>query len=112
MVSARASGLSIRGPIVPGNGQASALGVFRAGGDDDALTGEDGRDKVGEGFADACAGLDDEVFAVGERGFDSLGHFELAGAVLVVGMPLGRRAVAGEELAQDALVGGDIWGLD
>jgi len=42
----------------------------------------------------AGAGLDDEVFAIGERAFDSLGHFELAGAVLVIGMPLGESAVA------------------
>jgi hypothetical protein len=36
---------------------------------------------------------------VGERGFDSLGHFELAGAVFVMRVPLGKRSVAGEELA-------------
>ena len=60
---------------------------------------EDGGDQVGEGLAGAGAGLDDEVLAFGERGLDRQGHFELAGAELEVGVPLGEGAVGGEEVA-------------
>ena len=75
------------------------LQVLGAGGNDDALAGEDGGDQIGERFAGAGAGFDDQMLAVGERGFDGLGHFELAGAVFVIRMPLGKRSMAGEELA-------------
>ena len=75
------------------------LQVLGAGGDDDALAGEDGGDEIGERFAGAGAGFDDQVLAIRERGFDGFRHFELAGAVLVIRMPLGKRAVAGKELA-------------
>lgn len=51
------------------------------GGDDDELGLKDGGDKISAGFAGAD--LDDERLAIGEGGFDGLGHFELAGAVLV-----------------------------
>ena len=54
-----------------------------AGGDDDALAGAQGGQQIGEGFAGAGAGFDDEVAAFGERAFDGLGHFQLAGAVFV-----------------------------
>ena len=85
------------------------LEVFGAGGDDHALAGENRGDQIGERFAGACAGLDDQVLLVGERGFDGLGHFELAGAILVVGMPLGKRAWREKNWrTEDALVGGDI----
>ena len=51
-------------------------------------------DQTGEGFAGA--GFDDEVFTVGESGLDGLGHFELAGAVLVIGVPRGKRRRGGK----------------
>ena len=54
-----------------------------AGGDDDALAGAEGGQQVGEGFAGAGAGFDDEVAALFEGALDGLGHFKLAGAVLV-----------------------------
>ena len=54
------------------------LQVLGAGGDDDALAGEQRRHQVGERLAGARAGLDDQVALVGERGFDGLGHLHLA----------------------------------
>ena len=62
------------------------LEVFCAGGDDDALllvagAAERG-EKVGEGFAGAGAGFDDEMALVGEGLLDGFGHGVLAGAVL------------------------------
>ena len=82
------------------------LQVLGAGGDHDALAGEDRGNQVGERFAGAGAGLDDQVLAVRERGFHGLGHVQLAGAEFVVRMPLGKRAVAGEELAHAGRFGG------
>ena len=82
------------------------LQVFRAGGNDDALAGEDGGDQISERFARAGAGFDDQMLAVRERGFHGLGHFELAGAEFVIRMPLGKRAMAGEELAHAGRFGG------
>ena len=62
------------------------LEVFGAGGDDDALlffAGEaEGWEEVGEGFAGAGAGFDDEVAVVVEGGLDGSGHLILAGADL------------------------------
>ena len=62
------------------------LEVFGAGGDDDALLvlagAAEGWEEVGEGFAGAGAGFDDEMAAVGEGLLDLLGHEVLAGAVL------------------------------
>ena len=58
------------------------LEVFGAGGDDDALlalAGEaQGGQKIGEGFAGAGAGFDDEVALVVEGGLDGVGHLVLA----------------------------------
>jgi hypothetical protein len=54
-----------------------------AGGDDDALAGAQGGQQVGEGFAGAGAGFDDQMAALGEGALDGLGHFKLAGAVLI-----------------------------
>ena len=39
--------------------------------------------QVGESFAGAGAGFDDEVAALGEGMLDGFGHFVLAGAVFV-----------------------------
>ena len=76
------------------------LQVLGAGGDHDALAGEQRGDQVGERLAGAGAGLDDQVALIGERRFHGLRHFHLAGAELVVRMPLGERAVPREELAR------------
>ena len=54
-----------------------------AGGDNDALAGAQRRQQIGQRLAGAGAGLDDQVAALGERALHGLGHFELAGAVLV-----------------------------
>ena len=67
-----------------------------AGGDDDALAGAQGGQQVGQGLAGAGAGLDDQVAALGEGALDGLGHFELAGAVLV-GQRRARQNAAGRE---------------
>ncbi len=41
------------------------LQILGAGGDDDALAGLQGRNKVGEGFSGAGAGFDDQVAFIG-----------------------------------------------
>ena len=82
------------------------LEVLGAGGDDDALAGEQRGHQVGQRLAGAGAGFHDEVALVGERRFHGLGHLHLAGPELVVGMPLGERAVPGEELPR---AGGWAW---
>ena len=71
-----------------------------AGGDDDALAGAQGGQQVGEGFAGAGAGFDDEVAPLGEGALDGLGHFQLAGAVLVGQRRAGEDAAGREELVQ------------
>ena len=53
-----------------------------SGGDDDAQAGAQGGEQVSEGFAGACAGLDDEMAALFEGALDGFGHLQLAGAVL------------------------------
>ena len=80
------------------------LQIFCAGGDDDALllvagTAERGQ-KVGEGFAGAGAGFDDEMAAVGEGLLDGLGHGVLAGAVLESERGFCKDAAGGEEVMQ------------
>ena len=47
-----------------------------AGGDDDALAGAQGGQQIGEGFAGAGAGFDDEMAALGEGLLDGLGHLQ------------------------------------
>ena len=64
------------------------LKVLRAGGDDDAFAGQDRRDQVGQGFSRSRPGLDEERPLVLDRRFDGLRHLELAGPVLIVGVPL------------------------
>ena len=53
---------------------------FGAGGNDDALFGEQGGDQVGEGLAGAGSGFDDQLAFFGESFFDGDGHLDLAGA--------------------------------
>ena len=64
-----------------------SLQVAGGGGDHDrgvVLPGpEDGRHQVGEGLADAGAGLDHQVLAGVERGGDGAAHVDLSGALLV-----------------------------
>ena len=59
---------------------------------------ENGRKQIGEGLAGAGAGFYDEVPAVGEGVCDSDGHFDLAGAMFVVGVGPRKRAVTAEKL--------------
>ena len=75
------------------------LQIFCAGGNHDALAGEDRGDKIGERFAGACAGFDDQMLLFAERGFDGFGHFQLACAEFVVGMPFRKQSLAAKELA-------------
>ena len=87
------------------------LKVLGAGGDDDALTGEDRGDQVGKGLAGAGAGFDDQVLSLDEGALDRFGHLELAGPVFVVRVPLGEQAFFAEELADGEGFGGLTRGL-
>ncbi len=71
-----------------------------SGGDDDALAGAQGGQQVGQGFAGAGAGLDDQMAALGEGALDGLGHLELAGAVLVGQRRARQNAARREELVE------------
>ena len=90
------------------------LQVFGAGGDDDALLvlagAAEGGQQVGEGFAGAGAGFDDEVAVVGEGLLDGLGHGVLAGAVLEGERGVGEEAAGVEEVVEGGqlLVGVDL----
>ena len=66
--------------------------------------------QVGEGFAGAGAGLDDEVSAVGEALFYLAGHGVLAGAMLEGERRLSENAAGMEELVErgELLLG---WGF-
>src|SRR5580704_998263 len=75
------------------------LKIFGSGGDDDALAGENGGHEIGEGFAGARAGLDDQVLLFGEGAFDCFGHLKLAVAIFEIGMPLGEKTGLRKELA-------------
>ena len=80
------------------------LEVLGAGGDDDALAlpaGEAERgQEIGESFASAGTGFDDEVALVVEGGLDGLGHLVLAGTVLEGEGGAGEEARGGEEVVQ------------
>ena len=56
--------------------------------------------KIGEGFAGAGAGFDDEVALVFEGFFDGSGHVVLAGAVLEGEGGVGEEAAGGEEVVE------------
>ena len=94
------------------------LQVFGAGGDDDALLALAGEaecgQEVGEGFAGAGAGFDDEVAFFFEGGFDGAGHLVLAAAVLEGEGGLGEDAAGGEEIVKggQAVRGGSCRGGD
>jgi hypothetical protein len=70
---------------------------FGAGGDDDPVAGAEGGKEVGEGFAGAGAGFDDQVALLCKGALDGLGHLELAGAVFVGQGGFGEDAAGGEE---------------
>src|SRR5438045_2457842 len=82
------------------------LKIFRAGGDDDAAPRENRGDEIREGLAGPSAGLDDQMFLIGERGFDGFRHFELSGSIFVGRMPLGEHALAAEEMTGGEGLGG------
>ena len=71
-----------------------------AGGDDNSLTGSQGREEIGECLAGTGAGLDDEVTALLEGTLDGFGHLQLAGAVLVGEGRFGQQAARREELME------------
>ena len=76
------------------------LKILCAGGNDHPLAGKDRRNKIGEGLAGSRSGLDDQVPPVRERLLDCLGHFELAGAEFVVGVPFREETLPAEELTR------------
>jgi len=71
-----------------------------AGRDDDALAGAQGRKQVGERFAGAGAGLDDQVAMLAEGALHGLGHLQLARPVLIRQGRAGQDAAGREELVQ------------
>ena len=75
-------------------------------GDDDALAGEDRGNQVRQSFAGARAGFDDQVFLLGQRAFHGFRHLELALAVFVTGVPLGKQSFTAKELADGESLGG------
>ena len=70
---------------------------------------QDGRNQIGQAFADACAGLDDEVLAILQRLGHGDGHFLLLGAEFEILRPrqlatLGKkRAGLGDQIQPGAL---------
>ena len=78
--------------LMPGTSETAFPTARRLGGD--VL---DGGNEVGETFADAGAGFDDEVLAKGERPLDRVGHRELLRAMLVGGEPGGDAAGGAED---------------
>ena len=75
------------------------LQVLRAGRDDNAFAAGDDRNQVGEGLPRAGAGLDQQMTPFGEHRFDLLGHRELPGPELVMGVLSGEQAMLPEEAA-------------
>ncbi len=85
------------------------LQVFCTGGDDHApvclaCVLQRGQE-IGQGLAGAGAGFDDEVAAVFEGLFNSLGHGNLAGALLEVERGAGKEAARGEEVMEAGELG-------
>ena len=65
--------------------------------------------QIGERFAGAGAGLDDEMAALGKGSFDGSRHFKLAGAVLVRQRGAGEDAARRKELVEAGQRAG--WGV-
>jgi len=79
-------------------------------GDNNALAGAQGGEQVGEGFAGACAGLDDEMAALFKGALDGLGHLQLAGAVLKGQRRTRENAAGREELMERGQGAGWVFG--
>ena len=82
------------------------LEILGARGDDDALAGENRGNQVRQRLPGARAGLDDQVFLVGQRAFHGFRHLQLALAVFVTGVPLGKQSFTAKELADGESFGG------
>jgi hypothetical protein len=85
------------------------------GGDDDAFfvfDGEvDGGQEIGEGFADAGAGLDEEMMVLGEGFLDGGGHLQLLGTEFeLVSESSGDDAAGGEDVVEGGAHGGIVGG--
>ena len=70
------------------------LQVLGARGNHDSLAGKQRRHKIGERFSGPRPRLDDEAPLLLERRLYGLRHFQLPRPEFVLGMPLGKRAVA------------------
>ena len=82
------------------------LEIFRSRGNDDALPGENRGNQIRQSLAGSRAGFDDQVFLVGQRAFHGFRHVELALAVFVTGVPLGKQSFTAKELADGESFGG------
>src|SRR6185312_4042451 len=71
-----------------------------AGGDDDALAGEDDRQKISERLPGSSASFHDEVALFRERSLDGLRHLELSLTEFVGRMCLSQSSPGREELMQ------------
>ena len=85
------------------------LECLGAGGNNDALTGAERGQQIGEGFAGARAGLDDEMTALGKGALDCFSHFELAGTVFERKRRAGEDSAGREELVESGQGAG--WGV-
>src|SRR5580704_4059450 len=74
------------------------LQILRARGYHHPFPRQNSRNKVGEGFARAGAGLDDQMLLIGECGFHRFGHFELAWTELIFRMPFREQSFPAKEL--------------
>ena len=71
-----------------------------AGRDDDALAGADDRQQIGQRFAGAGPGFDDQVAPLLQRLLDRFGHLQLSAAKFVRGMSARQHSARSEELVQ------------
>src|SRR5579883_156206 len=76
------------------------LKIFRAGGDDDALSGKQRGDQVSQSFTGSRSGLDDQVALLLQSAFHRFCHLHLSRAELIIRVPLRERAAAREEPAR------------
>ena len=82
------------------------LQIFCAGGDDDALARANHRHQIGQRFAGAGAGFDDQVALFFERLLDGLRHLQLSATKFVSGMRARQHAAGREELVQRGVLAG------
>ena len=76
------------------------LQILRAGGDDHALAGTNHRQQIGQGFARAGAGFDDQMTLFRQRLLDRLSHLQLSPAEFIGGMGAREQAARREELVE------------